>query len=708
MMKTPSVNRRQFLKVVSVAGAGLAIGFYVSPITIRDEVAAGNPGAFTPNAWLHIDKNGNVTVTVSKSEMGQGIITGLAMILADELEADWTKVRFEKADADKKYGNQGTGGSQSTRSMWKPLREAGAAAREMLITAAAQEWNVARETCRAESGTIAHTPSGRILGYGELVEAASKLKVPDNVALKDQKDFHILGKKTHRLDTPEKVDGSAKFGIDVTVPGMLYAVIARCPVFGGKVKSFNMVKAKAVPGVRHVVEISQGIAVVADSTWNAIQGRKSMEIVWDEGQNANLSSAAIHTLLEEYSGKEGAVAEEKGDIGLLGKAVKKVGAVYELPYLAHATMEPMNCTADVRKNHCEIWAPTQSPDWARRAAADALGLTQDDVIVHITYLGGGFGRRFEPDFVIEAVNVSRAVNAPVKVVWTRDDDMHHDWYRPTSLHHLSGGLNENGDLIAFKHKIIAPSINGQRWPERVKGGLDHGAVEGAVNLEYDVPNLLVEYVMANTAVPVGWWRSVYASQNVFVTESFIDELAFAAGKDPFEYRWNLLKKDSRSRKVLETAAEKSGWESPLPKGRFRGIACAPPAFFGSYVAHVAEISVDGNNIKVHRIVSAVDCGICLNPDTVEAQIESSVAFALTAALKGEITLEKGRVVQRNFDDYMLLTIDEMPKVEAHIVPSSEPVGGMGEPGLPPVAPAIANALFAATGKRIRKLPFRLI
>lgn len=708
MIKTPSIDRRRFLKVVSVAGAGLAVGFYVTPKNFRGEVADETPGLFAPNVWLRIDKNGSITVTVSKSEMGQGIITGLPMILAEELEADWTKIRFERADADTKYGNMGTGGSQSTRSMWKPLREAGAAAREMLISAAAQTWNVARETCRAKGGMIVHVPSGRKLAYGELVEAASKLPVPENAPLKDVKDFHILGRKTQRLDTPEKVDGRANFGIDVKLPGMLYAVIARPPVFGGSVKSFSATKAKVVPGVRQVVGISQGVAVVADSTWNAIQGRKALDIVWDEGPNANLSSAKINSMLQEFSTRDGAVAEEQGDTSLIGRAAKKIEAVYELPFLAHATMEPMNCTADVRDNKCEIWAPTQSPDWAKRAAAETLGLNQDDVIVHITFLGGGFGRRFEPDFVVEAVNVSKAVNAPVKVVWTRDDDMHNDWYRPTSMHRLEGGLSEDGDLVEFKHKVTAPSINGQRWPERIRGGLDRSAVEGATKLEYNIPNTRIEYVMANTAIPVGWWRSVYASQNVFVLESFIDELASAAGKDPLEYRRQLLKKDSRMRRVVETVAEKSAWGSPLPQGRFRGIACAPPAFFGSYVAHVAEISVEGKSVKVHRVVSAVDCGICVNPDSVQAQIESSIAFGTTAALKGEITIEKGRVVQGNFDDYMLLTIDEMPKVEVHIVPSDQPVGGMGEPGLPPIAPAIANAVFAATGKRIRKLPIRLV
>ena len=707
MMTSSYVDRRDFLKVVTIAGAGLTIGFYLPSLRSQTLSLDQTPGAFTPDAWLRIDKNGEITVSASKSEMGQGIITGLAMILAEELGADWSRIRFVRADAEDKYGNMGTGGSTSVRTMWKPLREAGAAAREMLITAASEEWNVARESCRAEAGAIVHAPSGRKLMFGDLVDAAAKLKVPDNAPLKEAKDFQILGKRIHRLDTPEKVDGTAEFGMDVRVPGMLYAVVARCPVFGGKVKSFDASKAKAIPGVKHVVEIEEGIAVVADSTWNAIQGRKALSVVWDEGPAANLNSASIHEMLVKYAAGNGAVADEKGDIGVLEKAAKKVNAMYEVPFLAHATMEPMNGTADVRKDRCVIWAPTQIAQGVRRLAADALGLKLEDVTLHVTYLGGGFGRRSNADFAMEAVHTSKAVSAPVKVVWTREDDMQHDWYRPTSLHHLNAGLNEDGGLIAFKHRVTAPSISGQRSPERIKNGMDHSALEGTVDLEYDIPNARIEYVMANTAVPIGPWRSVYASQNVFVVESFIDELASAAGKDPFEFRRQLLKNDSRLKKVLEVAAEKAGWGSPLSKGKFRGIACAPPSFFGSYVAYVAEVSVAGSSIAVHRVVGAVDCGICVNPDSVEAQIESGVAFGLTAALNGEITIEKGRVVQGNFDDYMLLSIDQMPDVEVHLVPSTELSGGMGEPGVPPLAPAIANAVFAATGKRLRKLPLKL-
>ncbi len=707
MIALSSIDRRQFLKVVSAAGAGLAIGFYLPSIKDQDQSSGQALGSFSPDAWLHINRNGDVTIIVSKSEMGQGIITGLSMILAEELDADWSRVRFLRADADDKYGSMGTGGSTSVRTMWKPLRQAGAAAREMLITAASERWNVDRESCRAEAGAIVHAASGRKLMYGELVDAAAKLKVPDNPPLKSEKDFYIIGEKIHRLDTPEKVDGSALFGMDVMVPGMLYAVVARCPVFGGKVKSFDASKAKTVPGVKHVVEISEGVAVVADSTWNAMQGRKALAVVWDEGPNANLSSESIHSMLVEHAAGNAAVGEEKGDVGILDKASKKVDAVYEVPYLAHATMEPMNATADVRNNRCEIWAPTQNAQGDRRSAAEELGLKTEDVTVHVTYLGGGFGRRSNSDFVMIAVHTSKAVSAPVKVVWTREDDMQHDWYRPTSLHHVSAGLDEEGRLIAFKHRLTAPSISGQRSPERIKNGLDHGALEGTIDLEYDIPNSRIEYVMANTAIPIGPWRSVYASQNVFVVESFIDELASAAGKDPLEFRRQALKKDSRLKKVLEVAAEKAGWGSPLPKGRFRGIACAPPAFFGSYVAYVAEVSVEGNSLRIHRVVGAVDCGICVNPDSVAAQIESGVAFGLTAALNGEITIAKGRVVQGNFDDYMLLTIDQMPNVEVHLIPSSEPSGGMGEPGVPPLAPAIANAAFAATGKRFRQLPIKL-
>jgi len=707
MTTSSTLGRRQFIQVVSMASAGLAIGFKMPGTKNGKEIFEESANNFAPDAWLRIDSSGDIVVVISKSEMGQGISTSMAMLLAEELEADWTKVRFERASADDKFGNMSTGGSSTTRSMWKPLRQAGAAAREMLITAASQKWNVPRESCRAENGSVVHSSSGKKIGYGELAAAAAQLKVPDNPPLKDDKNFRILGKRIHRLDTPEKVDGSAMFGMDVRVDGMLYAVVARSPVFGGKIKDYDASKAKAMPGVLHVVQIDEGIALVANNTWNAIQGRKALQVNWDDGANAGMSSSAIRSMFEEYSAKPGAVIEERGNIMLLDTSNRKVEAVYELPYLAHATMEPMNSTAYVQNDRCEIWAPTQNPQWARRAAAEALGFKQEQVTVHTTFLGGGFGRRFDPDFVMESVHTSKATGVPVKVVWTREDDMQHDWYRPASLHHLTAALSEKGTIIAFRNKMTGPSISGQRWPERVKDGLDHSAMEGGVNLEYDVPNFRAEYVMANTGVPIGYWRSVYASQGVFVLESFIDELAYAAGMNPYEFRRKNLKKDSRLKPVLDLVAEKAGWGSPLAKGRFRGIACAPPAFFGTYVAYVAEVSVEGSSIRVHRIVAAVDCGFRVNPDSIEAQIEGAVAFGLSAALRGEITIEKGRVVQGNFDGYPILSIDEMPKVEIHIIESTEPLGGMGEPGVPPLAPVIANAVYAATGKRLRKLPLKL-
>ncbi|HTR82245.1 MAG TPA: xanthine dehydrogenase family protein molybdopterin-binding subunit [Bacteroidota bacterium] len=707
MIASPVIGRRRFLQVVSVAGAGLALGFYLPELKRHSDLFEDTAENFAPNAWLRIDPSGETLITVSKSEMGQGIITGMPMILAEELGADWTKVRIALADASDKYGSMSTGGSSTTRSMWKPLRHAGAAAREMLIAAAAHKWGVAPDSCRAEQGNVIHPPSKRKFGFGELVDDAAKLPVPADPPLKEEKDFQIVGKPTHRLDSAEKVDGSATFGIDVRVPGMVYAVVARCPVFGGKVKSFDGTNAKAVPGVSHVLQIEEGVAVVADNTWDAIQGRKALDIEWDEGPNAAMSSASIHAMLEEYAKKPGAVVENVGDIAALDTAPKKVDATYELPFLAHATMEPMNSTADVRSDRCEIWAPTQNPQLARRSAADALGLNLDSVTVHTTLLGGGFGRRFEPDFVMEAVHVSKAVGAPVKVVWTREDDMQHDWYRPTSMHHLIAGLDDKGEIVALRHTMTGPSVTGQRSPERIKGGLDRGALEGGREFEYDIPNYRVEFNMANTGVPTGWLRSVYAGQNIFAVESFIDELAYAAKMDPYEFRRRTLKQGSRSKNVLEIVAEKSGWGSPLPNGHFRGIACVPAVIFGSYVAHVAEISVEGNSIRVHRVVTAVDCGTQVNPDQIKAQIEGSVAFGLTIALKGEITIDKGRVVQGNFDDYMLLSIDEMPKVEVYLVSSNEALGGMGEPGVPPFVPAIANAVFAATGKRLRKLPLKL-
>ena len=705
MSATFTPTRRDFIKVVSVAGGGLALGIYLFS---KEDLLLTEPlpaTGFSPNAWLKIDTAGSVTITVAKSEMGQGVRTSLPMIVAEELEADWEKIRIEPALADPKYGNMTTGGSTSVRGSWATLRKAGASAREMLLTAAAQTWGVDRGTCHAEKGAVVHAPSGRRLTYGQLAEAAAKLPVPADPPLKDPRDFHVLGKRARRLDTPEKVDGSGIFGIDVKLPGMLVATVARSPVFGGKVKSFDAAKAMAIKGVRHVVEVPGGVAVAADSTWAAIKGREALSIAWDEGAVAELDSAAIRRRFEEESKKAGILARSEGDAaGTLAGAAKKLEAVYEFPFLAHATMEPMNCVADVRKDSAEIWAPTQSPQWAQGDVAKLLGIPKEKITVHTTLLGGGFGRRAMPDFVVEAVHVSKAVGAPVKVVWTREDDMQHDYYRPASFHRVSAGLDDGGRLIAWSHRIVAPSVIAQVFGGQPKPG-EIDAVDGADELPYGIPNLLVDYVMVNTAVPVGWWRSVYNSQNPYVNECFLDEVAAATGKDPYELRRGLLKEGSRVRGVLELAATKAGWGKPLPAGHGRGIAAH--FSFGSYIAQVAEVSVakDGA-VRVHRVVCAVDCGMFVNPDTIEAQMESGIVYGLSAALKGAITIDKGRVQQSNFHDYDMLRLDEMPAIEVHIVPSKEAPGGIGEPGTPPIAPAVANAVFAATGKRIRRLPMQ--
>ncbi len=703
MNDTASITRRDFIKVASATGAGLVIGFYLPTLDRFSAYAAPPPASFEPNAWLSIDSAGIVTVNVGKSEMGQGVYTSLPMILAEELEADWGSIRVQHPAADTAHGHMGTGGSSSVRTAWDPLRKAGATAREMLISAAAETWKVPRTECYAEQGFVVHRPSGQKLGYGDLSAKASSITPPENPPLKDPKDYRIVGKPRKRLDTPEKVDGSGLFGIDVKTPGMLFAAIARCPVFGGKADHFDATKAKAVPGVRQVVQIDRGVAVVAESSWAAFQGRDALNVTWNEGPDAAMSSAKILAMLQDAAKKPGASARKEGNpAGALARAKKKVQALYEAPFLAHATMEPMNATADVRPDRCEIWTATQDPQWAKGEAARLTGLPGEKVTVHTMLLGGGFGRRSWPDPVIEAVQTSKAIGAPVKVVWTREDDMQHDYYRPVSHHHLQAGLDAKGNLIAWTNHTIAPSIADQMNPGSLKNGVDHGALHGAEDIAYDIPNLEVTYSVITTPVPLGWWRSVYASQNAYADECFLDEVAAAAGKDPYQFRHALLGKDKRLRGVLDLAAEKAKWKRSLPEGHHHGIACL--FSFGSYVAEVAEVSLKGKEIRVHKVVAAVDCGIAVNPATIEAQIESAIVYGLTAALKGQVTIERGRVVQGNFDDYPLLTIDEMPAIEVYIVPSKEALGGIGEPGLPPIAPAVVNAMFAATKNPVRKLP----
>ncbi|MGA9119571.1 MAG: xanthine dehydrogenase family protein molybdopterin-binding subunit [Bacteroidota bacterium] len=702
------VTRRDFLRVSSVAGAGLVLGVSIPTIADSAEGPGDKEHQFIPNAWLRINKDGVVTIIVAKSEMGQGVRTALPMIVADELDADWSKVRVEQAIADDKHGSMGTGGSASVRTSWDMLRKAGAAARLMLVTAAARKWNVPVSECRTENGLVIDDITHKSLGYGMLVDDAAKVPVPDNPPLKKPGDFRIIGKRIPRTDAPDKVDGKAEFGIDVRVPGMLHAAVARCPVFGGSLDSYDDSKAKGMPGVKHILAIKSGVAVVAQSTWQAFSARDALVVKWKEGAGANVSSESIRAELEELSTHEGAVAEHSGDpVRVDSVAGKKLEAKFYAPFLAHATMEPMNCTAFVEKKRCTVWAPTQSPQSVLHEAAKITGMAEKDIAVHTTFLGGGFGRRLESDFAIEALEISNQLNVPVQVTWTREDDMRHDFYRPVSLHHLTGALNDEKRLVALTHRVVAPSITGQRSPDRIKNGLDRGAVEGADRMPYDIPNILVDYVMASTPVPLGPWRSVFPSQTVFALESFIDEMALAAGADPFEFRRAMMVNVPKMQRVLELAAEKAGWGKPLPTGHFHGIAFSPPAFYLTPVAEVAEVSVKEGTIKVHRVVAAIDCGIAVNPSGVEAQMEGGIVYGLSAALKGRITIEKGRVVEGNFDDYPLLTMDEMPKIDVVIVPSTDPPTGTGEPGLPAIAPAVANAVFAATGKRLREMPFKL-
>ncbi len=703
---TTALDRRNFLKTSLAGATGLIVGFYLPG---KREVLAAEATPAVLNAFVHISPENVVTILIGKSEMGQGVITSLSMLAAEELECDWKKIHFEFAPAatvyfDPAFHMQGTGGSQTIHSGWVPMRQAGATAREMLIAAAAQKWGVDASECHAENGDVVHTASSRRLTYGSLAEAAAKIPPPTDVKLKDPSQFKVIGKPIKRLDTADKVNGKAGFGIDARRPGMLHAAVLRCPVFGGKVASFDATKAKTMPGVKDVIQISTGIAVVADNTWNALQARNAVEVKWDEGPTAAMSSDSIWKMYAAATETPGVVAKKVGDAdSAMSSAAQKVEAVYQAPFAAHCTMEPMNCTADVREDRVDIWAPTQFQTPAQGIAAKIAGVKPEQSFVHTTYLGGGFGRRGWSDFVTDACETSKAMKAPVQVTWSREDDMQHDYYRPASYVKLAAGLGSDGNPVAFTARVACDSINSWFFPGSVKNGMDQSSVEGLDDMPYDVPNILVDYKMTTPGIPTGFWRSVGASQNGFFEESFADELAAAAKKDPYEYRKALLSKQPRHLGVLNLAAEKAGWGKPLPKGVFRGIAVVEA--FDTYVAEVAEVSIgkDGT-VKVHRVVCALDCGQVVNPHIVEQQAIGGIVFGLTQTLKNEITIDKGRVVQANFDSYDMLRMNEMPKVEVYIVPSTEVPRGMGEPAVPPVAPAVCNAIFAATGKRIRKIP----
>ena len=707
-----TLDRREFLEI----GAGLVIGFALpqyAGVRIEDAPYPTLYGPFPamqiqapdgkPNAYIQIAQNERVTLFVTRAEMGQGVTTSCSQILAEELDCDWKNVRARFAPVDTaSYGYQGTVGSLSIRTMWNPLRKAGAAARQMLINAAAQQWSVDPGECHTENGFVVEGTSGKRLSYGSLADAASRLPVPGNAPLKNASDYRIVGQPLKRLDTQEKSTGIAQFGMDIRMPGMLYAAVARCPVFGGKVASFDAGKAKAVPGVREVVQIATGVAVLAENSWAAMQACRALEVKWDEGPGSSLSTVGISAMFSARAKEDGLEARKEGDAHSgLKRAAKTIEANYEVPFLAHATMEPMNCTAHVRSGGCTVWAPTQCVTDARNMTAAMTGLPPEQVEFHVTYMGGGFGRRgnYELDFVGEAVELSKWAGNPVKVVWSREDDMRHDFYRPAAYVEFTGGLDAEGWPAALYARVACPA-----FPPGHPGSVSNTAVAGLRDLHYEFPDLLVDYRAADTTVPVSFWRAPGANQNTFFLESFLDEMAAAGKKDAVEVRRQLLKNTPRLLGVLNVAAEKANWGKRLAAGRFQGVALGSNV--GSFNAQVAEISVANGKLRVHRVVCAFDCGQTINPLILRQQMAGGIAFGLAAALKGEITIDRGRVQQANFNTYDVLRIDEMPAVEAYIVPSTETPGGAGEACVPAIAPAVTNAIFAATGKRIRKLPIR--
>jgi isoquinoline 1-oxidoreductase beta subunit len=700
-------SRRSFLATSAAVGGGLLLSL---SLPIGGSVAATTE-EFAPHAFIRIGRDGQIVLTMPYVEMGQGTYTSIPMLIAEELEVGLKQVHLENAPPNEKlYANpllgvQATGNSNAMRGAWKPLRQAGATARIMLVEAAAKRWGVEAKTCRAQEGEVIHVPTGRKLGYGELAAEAAKMPVPENIALKSPDEFKLIGTPAKRLDTPAKVNGTAVYGIDVRPAGVKIATLAQSPVSGGRVKSVDDTAAKAVRGVRQIVRLDDTVAVVADHMGAAMKGLAALKIEWDDGPNSRLATADIAKELEQATLGVGAVAQNIGDAdkAIVGAATK-VEAVYQLPFLAHATMEPMNCTVHVRKDECEIWLGTQAIARVQAFAAKAAGLPAEKVIVHNHLIGGGFGRRLEADGAVRAVEIAKQVDGPVKVVWTREEDIQHDAYRPYWFDRISAGLDEQGRPVAWKNHYAGSSVIARWLPPGFKDGLDPDSTEGAIDVVYDFPNFHVEFTHVEPkVVATGFWRSVGPSHNVFVVESFVDELAAAAKQDPVTYRRALLGKSPRAKAVLDLATEKAGWGQPLPKGSGRGVSLQ--FVFGSYLAQVAEVEVakDGS-VRVRRVVCAMDCGTVVNPDTVQAQLMSGITFGATAALYGEITLKNGRVEQTNFDTYQMIRMNEAPAIEVHLVKSSEPPGGMGETGTSGVVPAIANAIFAATGKRLHKMP----
>jgi isoquinoline 1-oxidoreductase subunit beta len=701
------LSRRSFLVSSAVGGGGLVLS--LSLLFGRSEAASSDD--FTPNAFIRIEKDGQVVLTMPYVEMGQGTYTSIPMLIAEELDVSLKQVRLEHAPPNEKlYANpllgvQATGNSNAMRGAWKPLREAGATARAMLVAAAAKRWDLDPKSCRAEDGEVIHTPTSRRLKYGELAAEAAKIPVPTNVALKSPEEFKLIGKPVKRLDAPAKVNGTAIYGIDARPPGLKFATLAQSPVFGGRVRSVDDTAAKAVKGVRQIVRLDDAVAVVADHMGAAKKGLAALKIEWDDGPHAKLATADVSRELEQATLGSGPVAQNVGDTEkAMANAATKVEATYQVPFLAHATMEPMNCTAHMRNDECEIWIGNQAVARVQAMAAKAAELPPEKVIVHNHLIGGGFGRRLEADGAVRAVEIAKQVDGPVKVVWTREEDIQHDMYRPYWFDRISAGLDEKGRPVAWNNRFAGSSVVARWLPPGFKDGLDPDSTEGAIDLVYDLPNFHVEFVRKEPpGIPTAFWRSVGPSHNVFVTESFMDEMAAAANQDAVAYRRALLDKSPRAKAVLDLAAERAGWGQALPKGSGRGVSLQ--FVFGSYMAQVAEVEVSKQGaVRVHRVVCAIDCGTVVNPNTVQAQIQSGIIFGATAALYGEITLKNGRVEQTNFDTYQMIRMNDAPAIEVHMVKSSEPPGGMGETGTSAIVPAIANAIYAATGKRLRKMP----
>ena len=710
-------TRRHFLKASAMAGAGLVIGLQLPTRTAKAKAATNADGIFAPNAFVRIAPDNTVTVIAKHIEFGQGIYTGLATIVAEELDADWAQIRVESALSDPKvYNNlhwgpyQGTGGSSGIANSYEQLRQAGAGARALLVAAASNYWGVPPSEIVVDRGVLRHDATGQETSFGEMADAAAKLEPPAEVVLKDPADFKLIGKDVPRVDSREKTRGQAQFTIDVTLPGMLTAVIARPPRFGGKAASVDAEAAKAVKGVTNVVEIPRGVAVLAKGFWAAKTGRDALEITWDDSAAERRGSAEMMAAYKQIAGKPGDVARQDGDVdAAMASAAQVLEAAYEFPFLAHAPMEPLDCVVQLGPDSCEIWTGSQVQTVDHMTAAGIAGLEPEQVKLHTMLAGGSFGRRATPDadMVSEAVSIAKAIDgrAPVKVVWTREDDIQGGRYRPMYYHTLRAGLDADGKLVGWQHRIVGQSIiKGTPFEGGlVKNGIDQTSVEGANTLPYEVPNILVDVHTTDVTVPVLWWRAVGSTHTAYSTEAFIDELAEAAGKDALEFRRDLLQQHPRHLAVMELAAEKTGWGSPLPQGRGRGIAVHES--FDSFVAEVAEVSIrDDGRVKVERVVCAVDCGVPVNPDVIRAQMEGGIGYGLSAILQEAVTLDGGLVEQSNFHDYVPLRIDEMPNVEVHIVPSTAAPTGVGEPGLPPLGPAVANAIFDATGQRIRSLP----